>query len=140
MATNNVEILRSAHEAFSRRDLDAAIRLVVSATNVTDHGRGQTIGSREEFRRWMEAFDAMSSDMKIVDSHYVDGGEWVTARFRAVGTQDGQMDQFPASHKPYSLDICEVWHFNADGEADEGHNYSDGLGLLIQLGHIQPPG
>jgi hypothetical protein len=60
--------------------------------------------------------------------------------FRAVGTQDGQMMMFPASSKPFSLDVCEVWHFNANGEADEGHNYSDGLGLLMQLGHLKLPG
>jgi len=36
--------------------------------------------------------------------------------------------------------VCEVWHFNADGLADEGHNYSDGLGLLMQLGHLPAPG
>ena len=49
------------------------------------------------------------------------------------------MRPFPASNKPFSLDVCEVWHFNANGEADEGHNYSDGLGLAIQLGHLKPP-
>jgi hypothetical protein len=37
------------------------------------------------------------------------------------------------------LDVCEVWRFNTNGEAIEGHNYSDGLGLLMQLGHMPPP-
>jgi hypothetical protein len=61
-----------------------------------------------------------------------------TARFRAVGVQDGPMpvSPFPASHRPFSLDVCEVWRFGPDGKAVEGHNYSDGLGLLMQLGHV----
>ncbi|RMD58103.1 nuclear transport factor 2 family protein [Candidatus Parcubacteria bacterium] len=136
---SHVGTLRAAHEAFSAGDLDTAQKLVAADIKLTDHGRGQTFTNREAFRGWMEAFKTMSSDMKIVDAKYIDAGDWVTAQFRVVGTQDGPMDNFPASHKPFSLDVCEIWHFNANGEAIEGHNYSDGLGLLIQLGHIQPP-
>jgi steroid delta-isomerase-like uncharacterized protein len=140
MTNRNVETLRRAHEAFSKHNLEETMKLVAPTTTVIDHGRGQTMKSREEFRSWLEAFVSMSSDIKIVEARYFDAGDWITAQFRAVGTQDGPMDRFPASNKSYSLDVCEVWHVNANGEADEGHNYSDGLGLLIQLGHIQPPG
>jgi hypothetical protein len=140
MTNRNVETLRQAHEAFSRRNLDETIRFVAPTAIVIDHGRNQTMNSREEFRGWLAGHLAMSSDIKIVEARYIDAGDWVTAQFRAVGIQDGPMATFPASHKPYSFDVCEVWRFNADGQAIEGHNYSDGLGLLMQLGHIQPPG
>lgn len=139
MANKNVETLKKAHQSFSVKDYNQAEKLVARKTKLVDHGRGQTMNTREEFRGWMEAFHAMSSDMKLVDARYIDAGEWVIAQFRAVGTQDGSMDPFPASHKPYSLDVCELWRFNSEGEAVEAHNYSDGLGLLMQLGHIQPP-
>lgn len=137
--SKNSEIVRRAHQAFSQKDHGAAAKLVAENGKVVDHGRGMTLASRAEFRGWLDAFHQMSSDMVLVDAKYIDAGEWVTAQFRAVGTQDGPMDQFPASGKKYSLDVCEVWRFNDKGEAIEGHNYSDGLGLLIQLGHIQPP-
>ena len=139
MASKNVETLKKAHQAFSAKDYNKAEKLTARKTKLIDHGRGQTMNSREEFRAWMEAFHAMSSDMKLVDARYIDAGEWVIAQFRAVGTQDGPMEPFPASNKPYSLDVCELWRFNSEGEAIEAHNYSDGLGLLMQLGHIQPP-
>ncbi|RME01057.1 MAG: nuclear transport factor 2 family protein [Calditrichaeota bacterium] len=137
--SKNSEIVRRAHQAFSHKDNSAAAKLVAEKCTVVDHGRGMAMSSRAEFRGWLDAFHQMSSDMKLVDAKYIDAGEWVTAQFRAVGTQDGAMDQFPASGKKYSLDICEVWRFNDKGEAIEGHNYSDGLGMLIQLGHIQAP-
>lgn len=139
MSSKNIETLRSAHQAFIAKDFDRAQGLVAPTTQVTDHGRGQVMNTRAEFRGWMESFYAMSSDMKLVDARYIDAGEWVAAQFRAVGTQDGPMGPFPASGKPFSLDVCELWHFNADGEADEGHNYSDGLGLAMQLGHLPQP-
>lgn len=141
MSSKNVETLRKAHEAFSAGNHDPAEKLVAPNAIVTDHGRAQTLTGRQQFRGWLDAFKAMSSDMKLVDVQYIDGGDWVTARFRAVGIQDGAMagTPFGASNKNYSLDVCEVWHFNANGEADEGHNYSDGLGLLVQLGHMLAP-
>lgn len=136
----NVDRLREGHQAFNeRRYQDAADGLVAEDAVVTDHARGQTTRSKEEFISWMRDGFSFSSDLAIVDAVYIDGGDYVTARFRGVGTQDGPMNGFPASNRPFSLDVCEVWHFGADGLADEGHNYSDGLGLLIQLGHLQPP-
>lgn len=135
----NVETLRNAHNAFSQHKLDEVMSLMAEDVTVVDHGRGQTATTREEFRGWMESFFSMASDIRLVDTHYIEGGEWVTARFRAVGTQDGPMGDFPPSNQPFSLDVCEVWRFNEQGEATEGHNYSDGLGLLMQLGHLKQP-
>jgi steroid delta-isomerase-like uncharacterized protein len=140
MESKNVSTLRAAHKAFSAGNLDGAAQLVAPAATVTDHGRGQVMHSRAEFRGWMAAFFDMSSDMKLADVRYIDGGDWVIAQFRGTGTQTGPLLAFPATNKPFSLDVCEVWHFNADGLADEGHNYSDGLGLLMQLGHLPAPG
>ena len=136
---NNLERLRKAHEAFSAHDAASAALLVATTCTITDHGRGVTVHSRDGFMGWLQAFFSMSSDMKLVDAVYIEAGEYVTARFRGVGTQNGPMSNLPfgISNKPFSLDVCEVWRFNANGEAIEGHNYSDGLGLLLQLGHLQ---
>ena len=137
--SKHIETLRAAHAAFSAHNAATAAKLVASSCTVTDHGRVVTVHSRDEFAAWLQAFYTMSSDIKIDDAQYIDGGEYITARFRAVGTQDGPMANSPfgVSNKPFSLDACEVWRFDAHGEAVEGHNYSDSLGLLIQLGHIQ---
>lgn len=142
MESKNVATLRAAHDAFSAHDCARSAATVAGANfTLVDHGRGMTLSSREEMQAWLEGFVASSSDIRIVDQHYIDAGEWVTARFRAVGVQDGPLPpNFPASGKPYSLDVCEVWHFGPDGKADEGHNYSDGMGFLMQLGHLPGPG
>ena len=136
MDSKNVASLRAAHAAFSARDTAKSAQLVAPGIHFVDHGRGATLTSPAEFQGWLEGLLAMSSDMTIVDQDYIAAGDWVTARFRAVGVQDHPMPPFPASGKPYSLDVCEVWRFGPDGKAVEGHNYSDGLGLLMQLGHL----
>jgi len=139
MTSKNVAALRAAHEAFSAHDCDRAATVGAPGVKMVDHGRGMTLASRDELAGWLKGFVAMSSDIRIVDAEYIDAGEWVTARFRAIGTQDGPMAPFPASHRPFTLDVCEVWRFGADGQAIEAHNYSDGLGLLMQLGHMAAP-
>jgi hypothetical protein len=136
MDSKNVASLCAAHDAFSARDTARSAQLVAAGIHFVDHGRGATLTSPAEFQGWLEGLLAMSSDMSIIDQDYIVAGDWVTARFRAVGVQDRPMPPFPASGRPYSLDVCEVWHFGPDGLADEGHNYSDGLGLLMQLGHL----
>ncbi|MBX2998894.1 MAG: nuclear transport factor 2 family protein [Caldilineaceae bacterium] len=141
MESKNVATLRAAHDAFSAHDCARSVATLAGPTiKLVDHGRGMALSSQQAMQAWLEGFVAMSSNIKIVDAQYIDAGDWVTARFRAVGIQDGPMpSEFPASHRPYSLDVCEVWHFGPDGRADEGHNYSDGLGLMMQLGHIPAP-
>lgn len=136
---SNVETLRNAHEAFSAHNFEEAVKLVAPTVTLVDHSRNQTLNSRDEFQEWMASFKSMASDMTLVDAIYIDGGEWVTALFRAVGTQDGPMGSCPPTGKPFSLDVCEVWRFNANGEAEEAHSYSDGLGLMAQLGHLELP-
>ena len=132
----NISLLKAAHDAFSAGDLDRAQALVAPNIRFTDHGRSIDSNSSAEFRAWMESHKAASSDMHIVDAKYTAGDSWVTARFRAVGTQDGSLGPFLASGKPFSIEVCEVWHFNDKGEADEGHDYSDAVGVMVQLGHI----
>ena len=133
---HNIARLKAAHQAFSAGDLHTAETLVAPIIEFTDHGRNLASSTRAEFRGWLESHKAMSSDMRIVDAQYTAGDSWVTARFRAVGTQDGSLEPFPASGKPFSIEVCEVWHFNDEGQSDEGHNYSDALGVMVQLGHL----
>lgn len=85
MDSKNVSALRAAHDAFSARDYDRAAQLVAPSIHFIDHGRGITVTSQTDFQGWLEGLLAMSSDMTLVDQEYIAAGDWVTARFRAVG-------------------------------------------------------
>ncbi|MEN7546275.1 ester cyclase [Rapidithrix thailandica] len=137
MENKHLETLRKAHQNFNQRDLDAVVQMLSPSVNFTDHGHHHEAHSREEFKSWMEIFIGMSSDVQLFDFSYIAGeGNWVTARFTAKGTNDGMFENVPPSQKRFEVDICEVWHFNKQGEAFEGHHYGDALGLLIQIGHL----
>jgi len=38
-----------------------------------------------------------------------------------------------------SLQFCEVWHFDKEGQMDSGNGDYDQYTLLTQFGLIQPP-
>jgi ketosteroid isomerase-like protein len=136
---NNVETLRAAHNAMAGRDLAPITRMMRPDVVFHGHAAGQTFHSVEEFGGFLNTFYDMSSDIRLVDAEYIAAGDKVIAQFRAVGAQDGPFLNFPASGRPFSLDVAEIWTFDAEGYAIEGHNYTDILGLLVQLGHMPVP-
>lgn len=136
---NNVSTLKVAHDAFSRHDLDAVIADMRPDVVVYGHAAGQRLPSPDAFAQFLGMYYVMSSDIRITDAEYLAAGNKVVAQFRAIGTQDGPFLGYPASGREFSLDIAEIWTYDEDGLAIEGHNYGDTLGLLIQLGHVPVP-
>jgi steroid delta-isomerase-like uncharacterized protein len=136
---NNVDTLRAAHNAMADRDPVPVTAMMRPDVVVYGHAAGQTFKSADEFAQFLNVYYTMSSDIRLVDAEYIAAGDKVVAQFRAIGTQDGPFLGFPASGRPFSLDVAEIWTFDKEGYAIEGHNYADTLGLLIQLGHVAAP-
>lgn len=136
---NNIATLKAAHDAFSRHDLDDVIVGLRPDVIFYGHAVGQRLTSAQAFAQFLGVYYVMSSDVRIVDAEYFSAGARVIAQFRAVGVNDGPFFGFPASGREFSLDVAEIWTFDEDGYAIEGHNYADTLGLLIQLGHMPVP-
>ncbi len=132
--------VRELHEGFNRRDFEQAASLVFGdSVPYINHGNGRTFTGAKEFMGWLNGTLTMSSDIRIVEARYVEVDDLVVAQFSSTGTQDGPFAFFPPSNKTFRVDVCEVYHLGADGNAVEAHQYSDGLGTLLQLGHIAPP-
>jgi hypothetical protein len=105
-----------------------------------DQARGSTFTTPQEFTDeflagWIEA----SSDCRVTDARYTDGGDVVVARFIVRGTNDGPLGPFPATGKEWTLPICELWQFDADGRVLGGEIYYDQVSLLTQLELLPEP-
>jgi steroid delta-isomerase-like uncharacterized protein len=140
MRSTNVETYRAGHEAFNRRDFDAMVKDYAGSITWTDRAQGRTFKTPQEFKDdflggWIQA----SSDCRITDAQYTDAGEFVVARFTCRGTHDGPLGPFPATGKPWTLSICELWHFGTDGRVVGGDIYYDQVSLLMQLGLMPAP-
>jgi steroid delta-isomerase-like uncharacterized protein len=136
---SNLETHRASHNAFNRRDLAEAVRLIRDDAVYVDHGRGLTMKGPEQFRdglqEWVDAF----SNATIADPHYVNGDNSTIARFHGRGTNDGTMNGRPASGHRVDLPVCEILHYDAGGRIVSGEMFFDSLSLLVQLGHLEAP-
>jgi steroid delta-isomerase-like uncharacterized protein len=140
MAAVNVERHRAGHEAFNRRDFTAMTAHYADRIRWTDRARGLTFTTPQEFREefltgWVQA----SSDIKVTDPGYLDAGEASVASFTVSGTHDGPLGPFPATGQPFTLALCELWHFDPDGRVVGGDLYYDQVSLLMQLGLLPQP-
>ena len=140
MAAVNVERHRAGHEAFNRRDFAAMTAHYADRIRWTDRARGLTFTTPEEFREeflagWVQA----SSDIQVTDPAYLDAGEASVASFTVTGTHDGPLGPFPATGRPFTLALCELWHFDPDGRVVGGDLYYDQVSLLMQLGLLPQP-
>ena len=138
MASNNVEILRAAHESWNRRDFTGVVRNAADGLAYTDQARGLRLNTRDKFREWTEDWARAFSDGRITNPEYIDAGDIVIARFTVEGTNDGPLGSLPPSGRRMSLTFCEVCQLDKQGRVVSGGCYYDQYTLLTQLGHIQP--
>ena len=102
MESRNVKIHRAGHEAFNRRDFRALVEEYAETISWTDHARGITFGTPQEFEdEFLEGWIRASSDCQVTDARYADAGDMVVARFTCRGTNDGPFGPFPATGKEW---------------------------------------
>jgi hypothetical protein len=106
----------------------------------TDRARGLTFTTPQEFKSvFLAGWVQSSTDIQVKDPRYVDAGQTVLCTFTVAGKQDGPLGPFPATHKQFSLPLCEMWHFDASGRVVGGDLYYDQVSLLMQLGLMPQP-
>src|SRR6266487_1494393 len=136
---SNTETQRSAHEAWNRRDFDGIVQKMTESITYTDHARGMTITTPDEFRQWVSEWAEFFSDGKITDASYLDAGRTSVAQFTARGTNDGAFGPYPPTGREVVFDLCELLTYDDEGRITGGAIYYDQLGILMQLGHVEVP-
>ena len=139
MASRNIEIFKSDHQAFNRRDFDAIVNTMAEDVIYRDRARGVTFRGRTGFKEFMQSWVAAFSNYEISEPKYIDGGDVVVAQFVARGVNDGPLGPLPATGKQVSFDFCEIVRFNDKGQVIAGDAYYNQLSMMVQLGHAQAP-
>jgi predicted ester cyclase len=139
MASKNVETYRAAHDAFNRRDLDAAITAMTEGYRFVDQPRGATL-DRQQFKDvfmqgWVNGF----SDARVTEREYIDGGDVVVCRFVGRGTNDGSIEGAPPTGRTMSLPFVEIMRFDSEGRVTGGEALYDQVSILTQLGLMPAP-
>jgi len=131
---------RRLHGMFNDREFDRMDEHVRQDLEFEDVARQMTMKNLDEFKDWLGEWATGFSDAKVASAEYTEGPDYSLARFRGVGTNDGQMGSFPATDRRMDVALWEMLHFDADGMVTSGEIIYDQATILMQLGHIEMPG
>lgn len=140
MASKNVDTVRTAHQAFNRREFDAAVSMMADNFTYRDYARNVTFAGGAEFKQFLQGWATAFSNAEVSEPTYIDAGDVVIAQFTGLGTNDGPLGPMPPTGKSMRLPFCEVFRFDEQGRMASGGVYYDQLTMLTQLGHAQAAG
>jgi steroid delta-isomerase-like uncharacterized protein len=134
------QLVARFYEQFNRGDIDAALAVFSSELETTDPGMG-TVHGHEPFREYLEVFKTAMPDAHAVIESLVQAGDTVIVEGRFVGTHtgplaspDGDVAPTGASVDVRFADFSRV----SDGKIVSYRTYYDQLGMLTQLGLMNP--
>lgn len=137
MAKQPIEIVRMVCEDIYGK---GKIELIPEAMNddFVEHdpltGRRDRSGVEQAVQMYRSAFPDMT--MQVVDS--VQGGDVVTARWRAVGTHKGELLGIAPTNKRVTIEGISMIRFE-NGKAKEAWVQWDALGMMRTLGALPEP-
>ena len=133
------ETHRRLHGMFNDREFHRMDEHVDANVEFEDVARQMTMKNLDEFKDWLGEWTTGFSDAKVASAEYSEGPDFSLARFRGVGTNDGEMGEFPATNRRMDVALWEMLHFDDDGMVTSGEIIYDQATILAQLGHIDMP-
>lgn len=139
MTTKNVATVRAQAEAFNKHAVDAATAGYAQGVIFTDHAMGLSLKSPQEVKEHVRMYIDSCSDGRIAVREIIDAGDTVCVELTFSGTNDGPLGPMPATGLHVTIDGVDIFRFDPAGKIVAEDWYYDQLGMLVQLGHLQPP-
>jgi steroid delta-isomerase-like uncharacterized protein len=136
MSDQNKSIARRALEIFGSGDLDELDELV--SEDAVDHDTQNPfagIHGPEGAKRTAGIYRAAFSDLQITVEDQLADGDKVVTRWKAVGTQDGDLAGLPASGRSSTVTGITIDRIEG-GKIVESWGNWDTLGMMQQLGAV----
>lgn len=135
----NKALVREAIEETWNKANEEAVPNYYAPTFVFHQEGGSEVRGPLAMEEWIRATHGGFPDIRYtVDAMYGEDNK-VATRYHVSGTQTGSFRGLPATGKPIDL-TGEMIYYVQDGKIIEGWGFWDTLGLLEQLGLVQPPG
>jgi steroid delta-isomerase-like uncharacterized protein len=137
-AEENKAIARRGYEAINQNNLDALDEVV--APDITDHdpAPGQAPGL-EGVKQWFSSMHTAFPDFRMNVEDMIAEGDKVVARVRLSGTHQGEFMGIDATGNRVTITGIDILRVNADGKIVERWGNFDDLGVMQQLGVMEPP-
>lgn len=138
MAQENSALIRRWFEEVWNKGRMAAIDEMASP-DVIGHGQAQhgTDIGMKEFKPFVVALRSAFPDIRIVIEHTIEQGDKVVARWTATMTHKGAYLGFAPTGKKVVITGTTIERISK-GKIVEGWDNWDQLGLLVQIGAVNP--
>lgn len=133
-------VQRWINDGYNAGDLDVLRESVTE--DVVFHGQPGVEGAlegREEYLDWAGGIAKALPDQKIEIHEMVSEGDRVAARVTLTATHEGPLGDIPPTGESFEVDALALIH-TEDGQIAEKWFRLDELGMMRQLGLVEPPG
>jgi steroid delta-isomerase-like uncharacterized protein len=137
-AEENKAIARRGYEAINQNNLDALDEVVAPDITDQDPAPGQALGL-EGVKQWFSSMHTAFPDFRMNVEDMIAEGDKVVARVRLSGTHQGEFMGIDATGNRVTITGIDILRVNADGEIMERWGNFDDLGMMQQLGVMEPP-
>ncbi len=139
MATQFVDVIRQASEAFSRHDADGLAKVYAEDVVVYDPQYPEPLRGREAVRSDMEAFVRTFPDLQVEVRSILQDGNTYAYEGTMTGTHQGPLatpdgGEIPAINKRLEMRFGAFGKVDAEHKIVEERRYYDLAGILAQLG------
>lgn len=125
-------------EIWGEGNLDATDDLVAEDFVGYDASRSEPVRGPEGVREIAEALLAGFPDCEVDLEQVVAEGDWVAQRLTASGTHEGEFMGIEPTGKEMEVAVMSFQRVR-DGKVVEERQIVDTLGMLAQLGVVEPP-
>ena len=132
----NAKTLLATYDALTRRDLDAVVEVMAEEFVAVDHATRTTL-DRDGMRLYMQQLLAASSDCRSRAELIADLGDLVIVKVLTDGTHNGEWAGIAPTGAQFSIEQCEIQHFNEHGRIIRSELYYDLYGILCDMGVVQ---
>lgn len=132
-------VRRSNEELWGEGDLDLVDEYV--ADNYVEHNTAspEPIRGPEGYRENVQMVRAAFPDLQVSTEDLIAEGNEVATRYRLTGTHRGPLMGIEPTGERVEVEGMSIGRFE-DGKVVEGWSNIDVMGLMRQLGVVEPPG
>ncbi len=118
--------------AWSSHDVEKVLRLFTDDCVYEDVPTASVNAGKDALRDFAEFFFAVAPDLKIELSSRLETDKWAVCEWKMSGTQQGDMPNLLATHKPFSIRGASILELHA-GNIRRFTDYWDMSAIYKQL-------
>ncbi|MEV4236349.1 MULTISPECIES: ester cyclase [unclassified Nocardia] len=137
MSEQNKATAKRVLDAWNMRDLSVFDEVIAAdCINHDPQNPFAEVHGPDGFKRLVQMYLAAFSDQRFLVNEQIAEGDFVTTRWTATGTNDGEMMGMSPTGKSAVVQGITIYRFQ-DGKIVESWSCWDTLGMMQQLGVIQ---